>query len=501
MAGVHPIALTGQFENANATGDFDITNPLTIVGKGPNASVVDALFRDRVFDVIGKFDATFTKMTIRNGITDNPTPGAGIFALDANIKLNTTSVIRNQGTNGGGIFALNGNVTLTGSRVSANRALFDRGGGIDAVNGNVSLTDSVVAHNTATNGGGINAGKGTVTLLRSAVFSNRAGDNGGGIFCGANVVFMTDSVVRTNVAGQAAEGTVGGLGGGIFTASAVLTRSAVKGNYGFLMGGGIYAFNNASLVRSTLSGNVASGPRTDPGAGNGGGMVATVSFLKESTVSGNFSSGHGGGIHSALSCTMVGSTVSGNTARFNGGGMSAASVNLTNSTISGNVAGASGLGHGGGVDTARGSILHCTITENFATGSGGGLFWAFNADRIRVKNTIIAGNTVGITSSGDDAFGNFVSDGHNLIGIGFGSSGFTAVGDQVGTDSDPLDPKLGALAFNGGPTMTHALLAGSSAIDRGDNAFTSLTDQRLVARPRDGNGDKVKVVDIGAFER
>jgi CSLREA domain-containing protein len=143
MAGVHQIALTGQFENANATGDFDITNPLTIVGKGPNASVVDALFRDRVFDVIGKFDATFTKMTIRNGITDNPTPGAGIFALDANIKLNTTSVIRNQGTNGGGIFALNGNVTLTGSRVSANRALFDRGGGIDAVNGNVSLTDSV----------------------------------------------------------------------------------------------------------------------------------------------------------------------------------------------------------------------------------------------------------------------------------------------------------------------------------------------------------------------
>jgi len=309
-------------------------------------------------------------------------------------------------------------------------------------------------------------------------------------------------VVRTNVAGQVAEGSVGGLGGGVFTGAAVLTRSAVTGNFAFLMGGGIYAFNNASLTRSTVRGNVASSPRTDAGAGNGGGMVATVAFLKESTVSGNVSSGSGGGISSAVSCTLVGSTVSGNSAKFNGGGLSASNVNLTNSTISGNMAGLSGLGSGGGVDTARGTILNCTITENFSTNGGGGMYWASNPDRIHVKNTIIAGNATVETASGPDVFGNFFSDGHNLIGIvdGF-ASGFGAAGDQLGTPSDPLDPMLGALAFNGGPTQTHALLAGSSAIDKGDNSFTSLTDQRGVARPRDGNGDGIRIVDIGAFER
>src|SRR5262249_50876943 len=157
--------------------------------------------------------------------------------------------------------------------------------------------------------------------------------------------------------------------------------------------------NNASLTRSTVRGNVASSPRTDAGAGNGGGMVATVAFLKESTVSGNVSSGSGGGISSAGSCTLVGSTGRGNSAQFNGGGLSASNVSLTNSTISGNMAGLSGLGSGGGVDTARGTILNCTITENFSTNGGGGVYWASNPDRIHVKNTIIAGNATVETAS------------------------------------------------------------------------------------------------------
>jgi hypothetical protein len=66
------------------------------------------------------------------------------------------------------------------------------------------------------------------------------------------------------------------------------------------------------------------------------------------------------------------------------------------------------------------------------------------------------------------------------------------------------------LANHGGPTQTMALLAGSPAIDHGDNAVfnpvTGLpvtTDQRGVgfARRKDGNGDHIAVVDIGAFER
>jgi len=71
----------------------------------------------------------------------------------------------------------------------------------------------------------------------------------------------------------------------------------------------------------------------------------------------------------------------------------------------------------------------------------------------------------------------------------------------VGTDLAPIDPKLGPLANYGGPTQTYKLLAGSPAIDAGDNNIIILTDQRGFPRKKDGNGDGVAVVDIGAFER
>jgi hypothetical protein len=91
-------------------------------------------------------------------------------------------------------------------------------------------------------------------------------------------------------------------------------------------------------------------------------------------------------------------------------------------------------------------------------------------------------------------------------------TGFTngVNGDQVGTAAAPLDPLLGPLQNNGGPTKTHALLAGSPAIDHGDNSAVDPTTQKLPTtdqrgaghpRPKDGNGDGLAVVDIGAFER
>jgi hypothetical protein len=81
------------------------------------------------------------------------------------------------------------------------------------------------------------------------------------------------------------------------------------------------------------------------------------------------------------------------------------------------------------------------------------------------------------------------------------SQGFTAAIDLVGTSDDPLDPRLGPLANNGGPTRTHALLAGSPAIDRGSNTGAPADDQRGFRRIKDGNGDARAVADIGAFER
>ncbi|HSM54865.1 MAG TPA: choice-of-anchor Q domain-containing protein [Candidatus Sulfomarinibacteraceae bacterium] len=87
------------------------------------------------------------------------------------------------------------------------------------------------------------------------------------------------------------------------------------------------------------------------------------------------------------------------------------------------------------------------------------------------------------------------SSGHNLADDT--SCGFdTVTGDVITTQ-----PGLAELADNGGPTLTHALLAGSPAIDAGHPAICPQSDQRGVARPLDGNGDGLARCDIGAFEK
>jgi len=105
-------------------------------------------------------------------------------------------------------------------------------------------------------------------------------------------------------------------------------------------------------------------------------------------------------------------------------------------------------------------------------------------------NSIVALNNANYP----DVTGAFLSGGHNLVGITNGSSGFPTFGDLIGSSDLPLDPKLGPLADNGGPTLTMALLPGSPAIDAGDDSAAPPTDQRGVARP-------VGVAsDIGTYE-
>jgi hypothetical protein len=172
--------------------------------------------------------------------------------------------------------------------------------------------------------------------------------------------------------------------------------------------------------------------------------------------------------------------------------------NVVNSTIFDNTA----LLVGGGafVDTgATLTLTNSTISNNSAGEENGGLYVNIFG-KIDIENTIVALNTGGNTR-GPDVDGLFTSLGHNLIGKGDGSSGFTngVNGDQVGTDASPLDPKLGTLRYNGGPTPTLALLAGSPAIDAGDDSVLGpplmpTTDQRGPGFPRKTGTH----VDIGA---
>jgi len=188
---------------------------------------------------------------------------------------------------------------------------------------------------------------------------------------------------------------------------------------------------------------------------------------------------------------------------------------ITNSTISGNKASKTG-GGGIGAYYITGDILiqNTTITGNDALLQGGGIAFGkniYSAGSLTLKNSIIAGNTIGGIDSGTgdiwaDSATNVNAD-FNLIGINETvSNNITLVGagNLAGPDvPGKIDAKLGPLQNNGGPTFTHELLAGSPAIDQG-KLFGSAIDQRGISRPQDNpaiaNAAGGDGTDIGAFE-
>ena len=246
------------------------------------------------------------------------------------------------------------------------------------------------------------------------------------------------------------------LGAGVRSAGAVtLTNSTVSGNTAFNAGGGIFADGALTLTNSTVSGNAADSD--------------------------------GGGIYSAGQITMTSSTVSGNTATLgsHAGIMAQGALILTNSTVSGNSAGS---GRGGGIGAFSAvTLTNSTIYGNNAGRGGGGVF----GDDIRGTVSVTTSNSIIANNTGGDCFktgGTFTSIGYNIDSDN--TCNLVGIGDQPNTTVATLN--LGALANNGGPTMTHELLVGSPAVDAG--TCVNATDQRGIGRPLGGG------CDIGAYE-
>ncbi|MEX2308382.1 MAG: right-handed parallel beta-helix repeat-containing protein [Pirellulales bacterium] len=215
--------------------------------------------------------------------------------------------------------------------------------------------------------------------------------------------------------------------------------------------------------------------------------------------------------------TVTSSTISGNSAD-NGGGIYNQGDNLTvtDSTISSNAT----RTHGGGISAPFGAVrlAHSTITGNVAdsdqnnSGQGGGIAIFNNpydgSVNVTLDHTIVAGNIRG-ASTRSDIVGPIGGARFSLVGDNTGASIVNNGGNLIGTSAAPNDPMLGPLADNAGPTPTHALLAGSLAIDAGDLAAVAgvllvpLFDQRgePFTRVYDGDGVPGARIDMGAVER
>jgi hypothetical protein len=273
----------------------------------------------------------------------------------------------------------------------------------------------------------------------------------------SSALLTVDDITLTgghnSLGGAILEGTFAGGPG-----SVMLTNSTVSNSHSDDLGGGIFVGGHGSLtvVNSTISDNVADNA--------------------------------GGGTEADAGVTLTNSTVSGNSAASEGGGLFSEVVNITNSTVADNTSPT-----GGGVlgeDTIN--LTYATIVGNNSPSQAGANVEGFSDANFTSFGSVIASPQGGGTDC--DGLAGTTSNGWNWDDDG--SCGF---GSGTGDHSDGGNPQLGALADNGGSTLTASPQSGSALIDAipvascgGGAGITS--DQIGATRPQ-GSG-----CDIGAVE-
>jgi CSLREA domain-containing protein len=343
----------------------------------------------------------------------------------------------------------------------------------------------------------------TVTILGAGPGSTIIDGNGG--VTGSRVFdILTGSVVISGVTVQHGQATFStdGEGGGIEQSGGALTleNSEIVSNTGELVGGGIQHSGGVLTIDHSL---ILS--NTTLAVGGGVETILGPLLVRDSTISSN-SAGEGGGlsVETTSSATVLNSTISGNTARSFGGGVNTAGdTDVINSTIADNFS--DGAGGGIGIDFSTTRLFNATIVDNVAnadvadSGIGGGIFacetvTCTNPPTVTLQNSIVAGNgyrRIGPAGTGfvlfhtvpDDCAGPVTSLGHNILGAVDPSH------CAVAGASSLINPQLGPLADNGGPTLTALPQPGSPAIDAGTPGGCTdpfgavlITDQRGAAR-------------------
>jgi hypothetical protein len=358
-----------------------------------------------------------------------------------------------------------------------------------------------------------NSTSGTVTLTKGCVYTltarNNTTDGGTGLPVITGKVTVAGNgatIARSTVSGTASFRIFDVASAGHLTLTS-LTLSHGLANNGVEGGGAIFNHGTLSVTGSTFSNDSSPALKgTSGGAINNSGVLT----LTTSTFTGN-SAQEGGGVFNQKTATITKSTFTSNKANVYGGGAivaAAGTTTVTGDTFTGN----SGPG-GGAIDNdSTVNVSDSTFTNNTAGVNGGGAIVNFGTATITqstlsgntsqfgadvlnftgftlsIRMSILAGGLVGSNCGGEAPITDL---GYN---IDTGTScGFSAANNSLSS----TQPRLDALAANGGSTQTMALPAGSPAINAipaGTAGCTGSTDQRGTARPQGGS------CDVGAYE-
>ena len=430
---------------------------LTIAGPGAGLLAVSGGGNSSVFSIPPLAVATISGLTIENGMSNF---GGGIASEGTVTVLNCNLMNNSASIGGGGIYNSTnpqGSLSVIGTTLSNNTSPTGYGGALYVDGGALTVTNSTVSNNTALYGGGImhlesldaNYQAVPATISASTVSNNHATypiGAGGGINT-AGTLNITNSVVSSNTSadfggGIANYGSTSPTPNGFLT----VTNSHLDNNTA-PFGGGIYQSGGAlNLSGSEMSGNVAKFVSNSGLVGGQGGAIDTVDgFLgtvTASTITNNTSTA-GGGIYNDRT----------------GSGLTFKALTLTDSTVANNRA-VGGVGQGGGIYNYNYlQLTASTVANNNADSSGGGVYDNYGGTFL--SGTIVANNhtTPAVAPNCNGLIGSTIDFGYNLTGDASCTLVYNGYpGSQIG-----VDPELGPLQDNGGPTQTEALAATSPA--------------------------------------
>ncbi len=470
------VAIYGGFVSAETARDQrdPVTNVTILSGDIDNnddSNNADGNFIDETYaDIVGS--NSYHVVTGASGTTlDGFTITAGYAFANATIP------------RGGGMYNYYSNPTVTNVTFSGNSTDIS-GGGMYNYYSNPTVTNVTFSGNFGdVYGGGMHNYYSSPTVA-NVTFSGNKANHGGGMHND------NSSPTVTNVNFISNEAYYGGGIENYYDSNPTVTNVTFRSNKAYYDGGGMYNQLSSSPTVTNVT-------FSDNSANSGGGMYNYQSgsnpMVTNVTFSDNSAVYNGGGMYNDGSSTVMNVTFSGNKAAQGGGIYNYwASPTVTNVTFSGNLV----TNSGGGMYNyeSNTTVTNVTFSGNSAITSGGGMYTyqTYNNDygRPTLKNVIIANSVGGDCALAASSTLNAASA-NNLIKDNTYACGLTngVNGNIIGSD-----PNLGSLADNGGYTQTMPLLAGSPAIDVGNDGACPATDQRGVTRPQ-GN-----VCDIGAVE-